>query len=116
VEITVTQHDGYTLAATSGPLDDSTPPVFREQLHPLFNERGVRLVVDIAGSPRISSDGLTAMVRLVSDANTRGGRVVFAAPAPFVSEIFRITRLEKFFEIAPSTGAAVDAVGAPASP
>ena len=110
MEITIAHHDGYTLAATSGPLDDSSPQVFRDVLHPLFNQRGARLVVDIAGSPRISSDGLTAMVRLVSDANTRGGRVVFAAPTPFVSEVFRVTRLEKYFDIVATADSAMDAM------
>jgi anti-anti-sigma factor len=112
VEINISKCDGYTLAATSGPLDESAPPMFREVLHPLFNERGARLVVDLAGSPRITSDGLTAMVRLVSDAHTRSGRVVFAAPTPFVSEIFRVTRLEKYFEVVPTNDEAVRAIDA----
>jgi anti-anti-sigma factor len=107
VEINISKCDGYTLAATSGPLDESAPPMFREVLHPLFNERGARLVVDLAGSPR-----LTAMVRLVSDAHTRSGRVVFAAPTPFVSEIFRVTRLEKYFEVVPTNDEAVRAIDA----
>jgi anti-anti-sigma factor len=100
VDISLAQQKGFTLATTGGPLDDSTTAAFREHLHPLFNTRGTKLIVDIAGSPRVTSEGLTAMVRLVSDANTRDGRVVFAGPTAFVSEVFRVTRLEKFFEVA----------------
>jgi anti-anti-sigma factor len=108
VEIAITQGEGYSLATISGPLDDSAPDAFRETLHPLFNDRGVRLVVDLSGSPRVSSVGLTAMVRLVTDANTRAGRVIFAAPVPFVSEVFRVTKLEKFFDVAPTRANAIE--------
>jgi anti-anti-sigma factor len=103
VEVNLTLHDGYALAQTHGPLDDSTAAVFRDSLHPLFNERGVHLVVDIADSPRVNSEGLSAMVRLASDGNTRGGTVVFAAPSIFVREVLKVTRLDKFFDIAATT-------------
>lgn len=108
VEIAITPCDGYQLATVTGPLDDTAPDAFRETLHPLFNDRGVRLVVDLSGSPRVSSVGLTAMVRLVTDANTRAGRVIFAAPVPFVAEVFRVTKLERFFDTAPTRASAIE--------
>ncbi len=110
MEVNVTQHDGYALAVTHGALDDSTAAIFREQLHPLFNDRGVRLVVDIADSPRVSSEGLSAMVRLTSDGNTRGGAVVFVAPSIFVREVLKVTRLDKFFDIADTLSEACERI------
>ena len=110
MELELTHDEGYVLAVTDGPIDASTHPPFRNALHPLFNNTGVNLIVDISASSRINSEGLSALVRLVTDANTRGGRVIYAAPSPFVEEVLNVTRLSTFFETAPSRDDAVKLV------
>jgi anti-anti-sigma factor len=110
VDLALTQEDGYYLAATEGTLDESVHGPFREKLHPLFADKGQKLVIDLSGSKRINSEGLSALVRLVTDANTRGCRVVYASPAPFVAEVFQVTRLGLFFTVAPTRAAAVEAL------
>jgi len=100
MELTLTTHDGYVLAKTKGPLDDSARGPFRDQLHTLFGKSGTRLIVDLAGSPRINSQGVGNLVALVADANTNNNRVVFCNLMPFVATVISVTRLDKFFEIA----------------
>ena len=102
------QQSGYVLAECEGQLDATSHQAFRDALHPLFTERGVNVVVDLSGSKWVNSEGISAMVRLVADANTKGCRVIYAAPNAFVQEVLQVTRLSKFFDVAPSRAAAVE--------
>ncbi len=107
MQLEVWHAEGHVMAATAGPIDDSTGDDFRAQLHPLVGRRGTRLVIDLSGSPRINSEGIASLVRLVSDANTNGSRVVFAAPSTFVRNVISTTRLDKFFDLADTRADAV---------
>jgi anti-sigma B factor antagonist len=109
--LTVTQHDGYVLAKTEGPLDEHARPFFRERLHPLVGKAGTRLVLDLSGSPRINSAGVGNLVALVADANTQGSRVALCNLTPFVTGVMSVTKLDTFFTIAPSVEAAVAKLG-----
>lgn len=110
MELTVTHHEGYVVAQTTGPIDRSAGDLFREYLHPLIGQGGTRVVVDLSGSPRINSDGVSMLTLLVADANTNGSHVVFAAPSPFVQNVFSVTRLIAFFDVEDNLSAAVENV------
>jgi anti-sigma B factor antagonist len=107
MELTLSSRDGCTIAAIQGPLDESARDSFREQLHPLVGKKGTRLIVDLSGSPRINSAGIGNLVALTADANTNSSRVVLASPQTFVSMVIQVTRLDKFFSIAPDLEAAI---------
>jgi anti-anti-sigma factor len=102
MELTVTPHDGYVLARTKGPLDEHSRPQFREQLHPLVGKPGTRLVIDLGESLRINSPGIGHLVALVADANTNQSQVVLCNIQPFIAGVLQVTRLDRYFEIAPS--------------
>lgn len=112
VELKLSHQEGYVLAESRGPIDDTAGDLFREHLHPLVGQQGTKLVVDLAGSERINSIGIAHLVKLVTDANTHGSRVVFAAASPFVSSVFAVTRLNRFFDLAESRAAALTALDA----
>jgi anti-sigma B factor antagonist len=107
VELTVTRHEGYALARISGPLDESARPAFREQLHPLIAERGTRLIVDLSSSQRINSPGIGNLVALVADANTNDSKVIFAAPTAFIAGVLSVTKLDTYFDVAPTLEEAI---------
>lgn len=111
MELTVSHEQGYTLARTSGPIDDSAAIPLREYLHPLVAQKGTRVILDLSDSPRITSAGIGQLVKLVSDANTHASRVVLARVPPFVGEVFSVTRLNRFFEQAETLSEAVALVG-----
>jgi anti-anti-sigma factor len=112
MELTLVTHDGYVLAKTKGPLDDSAREPFREQLHPLFAKPNARLIIDLGGSPRINSQGIGNLVALVADANTNNSRVIFCNLMPFVATVISVTRLDRFFEIVASLEEAVKRISA----
>ena len=113
MDLLVAHHEGYVLAKLNGPLDDRAREPFREKLHPLFATKGTRLIVDLSGAPRVNSAGIGNLVALVADANTNGCRVTFCALTPFVSSVMSVTKLDKYFDVAPSVQ---DAVSRPATP
>ena len=100
MEMSNSQADGYVLAKTSGPIDESADPLFQEQLHPIVSQTGARVVIDLSGSPRINSRGLSALVTLVARSNTSGSRVAFCGVCPFVKGVFSVTKLDQFFDLA----------------
>ena len=114
MEVACTHEDGYALAVCEGPLDESAQLAFRDALHPLFAQRGTLVVADLSGSNWINSEGIAAMVRLVADANKNGCRVVFAAPNAFVQEVLQVTRLVKYFDVAPTRAEALNLLDADA--
>ncbi len=99
MELTLSTRDGFTVATTSGVLDDSAKEVFREKLHPLVGEKGTRLIVDLSGSLRVNSPGIGNMVALNADANTNDSRVVFCNLQPYVTMVIGVTKLDRFFNI-----------------
>ncbi len=111
MNVTVSQEDGYFLAKSTGPIDESASDLFRNQLHPLIARHGTKLVVDLSGCPRINSTGIARLVILLTDANTHSSRVIFAAPTSFVGGVFRVSHLDRFFEIAESVVEAIGMLG-----
>jgi anti-sigma B factor antagonist len=110
MELNLSHEPGYVLAKTSGPIDESARPLLAEYLHPLVSQQGTRLVLDLSGSPRINSEGISLLVKLNADANSHGSRVVMTSAAPFVQNVLAITRLDRFFDLQPTLSQAIDAV------
>lgn len=108
MELSLSHEPGYVLARTSGTIDESAGQPFRENLHPLVATKGTRVILDLSDSQRISSAGIAQLVRLVTDANTCGSRVVFTRVPPFIAEVFRVTRLNRLFEMTETVSEAVE--------
>ncbi|MEQ8784666.1 MAG: STAS domain-containing protein [Pirellulaceae bacterium] len=94
--------DGYTLVTCKGRLTELTHTPFEIAVYPLFDEEGVKLVVDLAGAEWVNSEGIAALVRLFNEARTRKCRVVYAAPNEFVDQVLQTIRLDQYLDIAPS--------------
>src|SRR5262245_5223908 len=107
MELTLSTKDGFTVATTKGNLDESAKDLFRDQLHPLVGVKGTRLIVDLSRSPRVHSNGIGNLVALTADANTNDSRVVFCNLQPYVSMVIGVTKLDKFFVLAPDLDAAI---------
>ncbi|MBI1899814.1 MAG: STAS domain-containing protein [Planctomycetia bacterium] len=102
MNVTLTARDRYVLARLAGSLDDTAGDVLDQKLHPLIDRKGARqlLVLDLSGCERLNSEGIGHLVRLAMHANTTGNRLVLVAVPPWMAEVFGVTRLDRFFEIA----------------
>jgi len=111
MDVTLSSLNGFPVVATRGPLDESAREPFREHLHPLVGKKGTRLIVDLAGSPRVNSAGIGNLVALTADANTNDSRVVLCNLQPYVSMVIGVTKLDRFFTICDDLEAAVAKCG-----
>ena len=109
MELDVSHEPGYVLATARGFVDDSAGELFREHLHPLVGQPGTTLVLDLSGAKRINSAGLSYLVMLATNANTNSSRVVLAAPSSFIAVVLNRSKLDQFFEIAPTVSEAIGA-------
>lgn len=95
------------VASSVGPIDDSAREAFRGLLHPLVEQSGTKVLLDLSQSNFITSTGIGQLVALVANANTNSSRVVLAACTSFVSIALNRCKLNKFFEMADSVPEAI---------
>ena len=110
MELQLSHEEGYVLARTSGPIDDTARGLFREYVHPLVRQKGTRVVVDLSESTYITSEGIGQLVALVADANANSSRVILAAATPFVGTAIGVCKLDRFFEMAQSVSEALSLI------
>jgi anti-anti-sigma factor len=109
MNVIVRPYDRYVLAHLAGSLDDTAGDVLDRKLHPTIDRKGASqtLVLDLSGCERVNSAGIGHLVRLAMHANTTGNRLVLVSVPPWMAEVFGVTRLDRFFEIAATADDAV---------
>jgi len=82
-----------------------------EQLNGLVEAQAEpRLILDFKKVEHLSSAALGVLITLSKQIDERNGRLALANIQPQIYEVFRITRLNKLFNIHNSTDAAVQAL------
>ena len=106
LDIQTKVQDSFHILRLSGQLCASEADVLEKNAGELCAGPAARVVVDLAGLTSIDSSGLSALIQLVTRSRVSGGRVVLVAPSPFVAGILSVTRLDRWFDIAPTVDAA----------
>ena len=88
----------YRLVRCDGLLGSGVREFSGDIIHPLIEDGKSRILVDLSGVNRITSEGIGVLVTLVSRANAKGCRVVFVCPSPFVQAVFDTTKINRFLE------------------
>ena len=83
----------------AGDIDMTRSVPFQHELLALLPDSPQRVVVDLTDVPYMDSSGVASLVKLLSRARTAGKSVSLAGLNPRVRSIFKITRLDKVFEI-----------------
>jgi anti-anti-sigma factor len=107
MDIRLDEIDGATIAYLNGDLTGPACEQVSEALSDILAERGTRMVVDLSNVKLVSSAGLSALVGLTAQANLQESRLVLANANAYVSNVIELTRLNKFFDMAPSVDAAI---------
>lgn len=92
----------YCLVRCAGVVDSGLREYSSGIIHPLIEEGTSRILIDLSGVSRITSEGIGAFVTLVARANAKGSRIVFACPSPFVQAVFQTTKIDRFLETEPT--------------
>ncbi|HOO17164.1 MAG TPA: STAS domain-containing protein [Phycisphaerae bacterium] len=72
-----------------------------------------RIVLDLTRAKYLNSAALGDLVRMVGQANVQEARVILAGAPPFIAGLFAATRLDRFFEQAPSLEDALQRLSTP---
>lgn len=107
MNLAVEQRAGVNVIRLTGELTDEGGDALTNGVNDTLSQRGTRIVIDLAGVPYMNSAGLSSLINLAARSNLAEGRVVLAAPQPFVANVLEMTKLTKFFEIAKSVDEAV---------
>lgn len=86
-------------------LDAGAAPALKSAVADLANQGRRRLVLDLGGTEFVDSSGLGALIHIHKTLD-RDGRLVLCNIDPKVSQLFKITRLDRIFHIEPTIDAA----------
>jgi anti-sigma B factor antagonist len=109
LQIDVTRRDGFTIVSPQGEIDFATGPQLKDAITELLMAGEVNLVVDLLKVDFIESTGLGALIGGRRRAHTLQGSLVLVCTEDQMLKIFRITGLDKVFQIHDTVEAAVGA-------
>jgi anti-sigma B factor antagonist len=100
---------GFTVIAVSGEIDVYTAPKLRERLIGLVEAGSYQLIVDMEGVEFLDSTGLGVLVGGLKRVRAHDGWIDLVCTQGRILRIFRITGLNKVFNIHDSVADAVAA-------
>lgn len=107
--IQLSEHGNVKVLQLAGELTGGNED-FISRVTELLTDRRALIVVDLGDVHYMNSAGLGDLVRLAAQANVQEARFVLANLTPYLSGVLEMTRLDQFFEVHPSTEAAIRAV------
>lgn len=96
------------IMAISGRITAATAPEIKEQIKKLVSEGWVELILDLSETTFIDSSGLSAFVSGLKQTKENNGKFRLAALNNDVYSIFKITMLDKIFELYPTVDLAIN--------
>jgi anti-sigma B factor antagonist len=82
-----------------GFLNAHTAPSLKQQITSLIENGAHKLVVDLTGIEFIDSSGLAALVSGLKLTRAEGGSLAVAGAKPNVEEVFKLTLLDRVFQL-----------------
>jgi anti-sigma B factor antagonist len=104
---------GFTVIAVSGEIDVYTAPKLREKLSSLADGGSFQLIVDMEGVEFLDSTGLGVLVGGLKRVRAQDGCIDLVCTQSRILRIFKITGLNKVFNIYNSVHEAVAAHNPP---
>ena len=102
MDIAVEDHDGVKLVRLVGQLIGEDKDDLVETVMDLLGSPKARIVLDLGAVDYTNSAGLSELVRLVAQSNLQEARVILASPTNYLAGVLEMTKLDHFFEIAPT--------------
>ncbi len=99
MDLRITNNGSFTVAHLVGELSASDAEQLTESLSDSAFGLEARLAIDLSQLESLDSQGLSALIHLVTRSRMNRGRIILVAPAAFVKSIFSVTRLDAWFDI-----------------
>jgi anti-sigma B factor antagonist len=98
--------DDIYIILISGRMDTMTSKYVEARLDSIIEENRPKIIIDLSEVDYISSVGLRVLLASLKKQRQNQGSLQLASLQPFVQNIFKITGLDKIFQISPSEEAA----------
>ncbi len=85
-----------------GELDFQTVPDLRREFLKLVERKSPKILIDLKKISYIDSSGLAAFVELLQSIKSYGGKIAFFNLSEGVKNVFRISKLDLVFSLAPT--------------
>ena len=99
--------DRQVVIAAKGRMNAVTAPAMKARIQELVASGHVEIVCDLANVTFLDSSGLSALVSGLKATRENGGYLKLARPNEQVAKIFKLTMLDRVFELYPSVEAAL---------
>lgn len=96
------ERDGITVLTLAGNLDASTSGGLKQEVIAIETAGQKRVAVDLGKLSLVDSTGVGVLISLFKRTRALGGSVQFAALNGQPKEIFRLLRLDRSLDLAPS--------------
>ena len=97
MDLRITNNGSFRVAHLAGEVGDTEQLI--ETLADSAFEPGARLAIDLSRLQSLDSNGLSALIHLVTRSRMNRGRIILVAPTTFVKSIFNVTRLDAWFDL-----------------
>ena len=102
---------GVTILDLSGEVEVSEAPKLRDILIGLLEQNSGKLLVNMTDVVYIDSAGLSVLIAANRQAQKMGGTFALSNPQPTVQQVFKLTRMNKVFQIYETVADGVAAIG-----
>ncbi|MBS0658278.1 MAG: STAS domain-containing protein [Verrucomicrobia bacterium] len=87
------------VVALTGEIDLHQSSQVLARIDPLIKARTPKIRIDLSGVSYMDSSGIATMIDAMQRTQSYGGQFTLAGIGPGVMKIFKIARLDQFFEI-----------------
>ena len=94
-------------------IDASVATAFKGQIVDFTNRGTSTIALDLGGVDFMDSSGLTAIISSLKTVNLSGGKMVVCNLTPNVLKLFKLTKLDKVFQVYPDENKACLALDIP---
>ncbi len=107
MQINITTEEEYTLVKINETrLDAANSPQLRQRIVDLVNVGSTRIILDISSVQFMDSSSLGTMVSILKMIGGKGELVISGAKG-VVSDLFKLTRMDRVFRMTPDVGVAI---------
>jgi anti-sigma B factor antagonist len=98
--------NGTAVVSVMGELDRATVPAFNRTLLDVTEAGTSEVIVDLTGCSFLDSRGLQALIATRERLKRSDRSLALVLSNPIVMRVFQLTRLDEWFQVRPSLGAA----------
>ncbi len=99
IEIDIVRHGGCSVVHVYGDINWKTSPELRAAILDLIEKRSQkRVIVDLQGTSRLDSSGISSFVEALVAAKKTGARFILSAMTESSRRVLALTRLSSLFE------------------